>query len=79
MIKGKSFDRESDAGYNADMKRALLDILACPICHGELELTVTGENEDKEIVTGYLYCRKGNVRYPIEDTIPNLLPPERHD
>jgi len=61
------------------MKRALLDILACPVCHGELELTVTEENADRGIVSGYLYCRKGNVRYPIEDTIPNLLPPERHD
>ena len=69
---------EKGAGYNASMKRKLLDILACPVCHGELELTVT-EEKDGEVVTGYLYCPKGNVRYPIADTIPNLLPPEHHD
>jgi uncharacterized protein YbaR (Trm112 family) len=58
------------------MKRVLLDILACPVCKGGLELTVMSENE-KEIVSGSLYCRKCDHRYPIEDTIPNLLPPEK--
>ncbi len=58
------------------MKRELMDILACPVCKGELELTVEAENE-KEIVTGSLYCRKCNEYYPIEDTIPNLLPPDQ--
>jgi len=57
------------------MKRELMDILACPMCKGELKLTVTEENE-KEIVTGSLFCAKCNHHYPIEDTIPNLLPPE---
>jgi uncharacterized protein YbaR (Trm112 family) len=57
-----------------NMKRELMDILACPVCKGKLELTV--EKEDgKEIVSGYLYCGKCKERYPIEDTIPNLLPP----
>ena len=59
------------------MKRDLMEILVCPVCKGELELTVDEENE-KEIVTGSLYCPKGDVRYPIVDTIPNLLPPEQH-
>lgn len=53
-----------------------MEILVCPVCKGELELTVEQENE-KEIVTGTLYCGKCDVRYPIEETIPNLLPPER--
>ncbi len=57
------------------MKRDLMDILACPVCKAELELTVDEENET-EIVTGTLTCRKCNERYPIEDTIPNLLPPD---
>jgi uncharacterized protein YbaR (Trm112 family) len=61
--------------YNLSMKRELMDILVCPVCKGELELTVEEENE-KEIVTGSLYCAKCDVRYPITDTIPNLLPPE---
>ena len=59
------------------MKKELLEILACPVCKGELELKVDKEDSD-EIVTGSLYCRKCNVSYPIKDTIPNLLPPERH-
>ena len=50
-----------------------MDILVCPVCKGELTLSVDEENET-EIVTGSLYCPKCNVRYPIVDTIPNLLP-----
>lgn len=60
------------------MKRDLLDILACPVCKGDLELTVV-EEKDGEIVTGSLYCQKCDFRYPITDTIPNLLPPELQD
>ena len=57
------------------MKRDLMEILACPICKGSLELNVVEENE-KEIVKGSLHCKKCSEKYPIEDTIPNLLPPE---
>ena len=58
------------------MKKELMDILACPVCKGKLELTVAEEN-GQEIVTGSLYCPKCDVHYPIVDTIPNLLPPEQ--
>jgi uncharacterized protein YbaR (Trm112 family) len=58
------------------MKKELMDILACPVCKGKLELKVTKEDK-KEIVTGTLYCKKCKHNYPIEDTIPNLLPPEK--
>ncbi len=57
------------------MKRKLMDVLACPVCKGDLKLTVSEENE-QEIVTGTLFCARCNHYYPIEDTIPNLLPPE---
>jgi len=60
------------------MKRELMDILVCPVCKGELRLTVEEENEE-EIVSGTLRCDKCKVDYPILDTIPNLLPPEQHD
>jgi uncharacterized protein YbaR (Trm112 family) len=60
------------------MKRELMDILACPVCKGELELSVEEEDEH-EIVTGSLRCPKCAVSYPIVDTIPNLLPPESGD
>ena len=58
------------------MKKELMDILVCPVCKGELTLSVDEESET-EIVTGSLYCPKCNVRYPIVDTIPNLLPPDQ--
>ena len=57
------------------MKKDLMNILACPLCKGDLELSVEEENK-QEIVTGSLYCAKCAERYPIVDTIPNLLPPE---
>lgn len=60
------------------MKRDLMDILACPMCKGDLELSVEEENE-KEVVTGSLYCAKCDERYPINDAIPNLLPPDLRD
>ncbi|MBI4304734.1 MAG: methytransferase partner Trm112 [Chloroflexi bacterium] len=57
------------------MKRTLMEILACPMCKGDLALEVDKEEGD-EIVTGRLVCGKCNEVYPIEDRIPNLLPPE---
>ena len=76
VSSSRQFERQS--WYNQGMKRDLMDILACPMCKGKLELSVTEENE-REIVTGSLYCSKCDVRYSIEDTIPNLLPPgQRH-
>ncbi|MFC2057155.1 methytransferase partner Trm112 [Chloroflexota bacterium] len=60
------------------MRKELVDIIACPVCKGGLKLSVEEENE-KEVVSGSLYCLKCNERYPVVDTIPNLLPPDQHD
>lgn len=60
------------------MKRDLLDILACPLCKGDLTLEVFEENE-KEIVTGKLCCKSCKECYPIEEGIPNMLPPDLRD
>ncbi len=57
------------------MRKDLMDILACPVCKGPLELTVDQE-EGQEVISGSLYCQKCDERYPIEDRIPNLLPPD---
>jgi len=57
------------------MKKELMDILACPLCKGELQLNIEEENEN-EVITGLLYCAKCDQQYPIVDAIPNLLPPE---
>ncbi len=56
------------------MKKSLMDILACPVCKGELELKVEAEEGD-EVVTGSLACHACDETYPIDDSIPNLLPP----
>ena len=53
-----------------------MEILACPMCKGDLELSIEEEEEKGEIVKGSLYCRDCDLRYPIEEGIPNLLPPE---
>ena len=60
------------------MKRSLLDILVCPLCKDEFTLTVDHE-EDGEIVTGSLRCDACDEMFPIEDTIPNMLPPDLRD
>jgi len=57
------------------MRKDLMEILACPVCKGPLELKVEEEDE-KEVITGSLYCEKCLEYYPIEDSIPNLLPPD---
>jgi uncharacterized protein YbaR (Trm112 family) len=55
------------------MRRSLMDILCCPICKGDLVLSVTKEDE-KEILEGGLNCAACKVNYPITEGIPNLLP-----
>jgi len=55
------------------MRRSLMDILCCPVCKGDLVLSVTTE-DDKEILEGGLYCAACQVDYPINEGIPNLLP-----
>lgn len=45
------------------------------MCKGDLILESAQEN-DKEIVKGTLFCRLCNELYPIDDGIPNMLPPE---
>ena len=60
------------------MRRQLMDILVCPQCRSELNLNVE-EERDGEIVTGSLRCQACGETYPIEDTIPNMLPPALRD
>ena len=51
-----------------------MEILVCPVCKGDLELRVETEDSE-EIITGSLNCAACNETYPIDDAIPNLLPP----
>jgi len=58
----------------AGMRRDLMDILACPVCKGELELRVDSE-KGNEVVSGALRCGRCRHDYPIKDSIPDLRPP----
>ncbi len=60
------------------MKPDLLEILRCPVCLGELTL-VARKTEGTEVVTGTLTCAPCHVDYPIEDGIPDLLPPDERE
>ena len=57
------------------MRKDMMEILVCPVCKGTLTLTVVKE-DGNEVVEGSLHCAKCNETYPIQDTIPNLLPPD---
>ena len=56
------------------MRKELMDILACPLCKERLDLKVN-EEQGEEVITGSLSCKKCKETYPIENSIPNLLPP----
>jgi uncharacterized protein YbaR (Trm112 family) len=60
------------------MKPDLMEILCCPVCKGDLTLEIRKE-ERQEILDGTLTCAKCRTVYPIEDGIPNLLPPDERD
>jgi uncharacterized protein YbaR (Trm112 family) len=45
--------------------KEFLDILACPVCKGPLT---------QDEAASCLVCAQCNVGYPVEDSIPNLLP-----
>ena len=49
-----------------------------PVFQAELLLEVFEENE-REIVTGKLCCKACKECYPIEEGIPNMLPPDLRD
>ena len=55
------------------MKKDIMDIICCPTCKGDLILFIEKEDED-DVISGSLTCKKCNFIYPIEDGIPNLLP-----
>lgn len=57
------------------MRKDIVDILACPMDKSPLELSIEEANGD-EVIQGMLTCTKCGERYPVEDRIPNLLPPE---
>ncbi len=49
------------------MDKKLLDILACPICKGELKY----DKEHNELI-----CEKDHLAFPVRDDIPVMLESE---
>ena len=60
------------------MDEKLMEILCCPVCKGDLKLE-TANQEGTEIIEGALFCKACDFHYPIEEGIPNLMPPEYHN
>lgn len=56
----------------------LMDIVCCPVDKAELELAVESR-DGEEIIDGSLTCTECGAVYPIEDGIPNLLPPDMQE
>ena len=64
------------------MRRELVEQLVCPVTKDRLVLEVAREDERGEVLEGTLWSERIDFRYPIEDGIPNLLPPDlqrRHE
>jgi uncharacterized protein YbaR (Trm112 family) len=60
------------------MRKDLVEIVCCPVHKTPLALTVKEQDAHGDIVEGTLRCRECRFDYPIEEGIPNLLPPEYH-
>ncbi|MFC7185611.1 methytransferase partner Trm112 [Halorubrum yunnanense] len=60
------------------MKESLMDVVCCPLDKADLELDADDRDEE-EILAGTLTCTECGEAYPIEDGIPNLLPPDMRE
>jgi uncharacterized protein YbaR (Trm112 family) len=60
------------------MRKDLVEIVCCPVHKTPLKLAVAKEDEHGDILEGVLRCATCRFDYPIEEGIPNLLPPEYH-
>ncbi len=60
------------------MRRELAEITCCPVHKSRLELRVEEEDDHGDIVAGGLVCSACDFEFPIENGIPNLLPPDYH-
>ncbi len=57
------------------MKKKLLELLVCPVCLGDLQIS----NHDKdEIVEGELICSECGRNYPVTNGIPRFVEPDNY-
>ncbi len=60
------------------MRKDLIAIVCCPVDKAKLELDAKKRDDHDDVLEGTLTCTECGFAYPIEDGIPNLLPPEYH-
>lgn len=60
------------------MRKDLVEIVCCPVHKTPLKLAARKTDEHGDILEGSLRCATCKFDYPIEEGIPNLLPPEYH-
>lgn len=60
------------------MRKDLVDIVCCPVHKTPLTLHAAKEDPRGDVLEGHLRCAACGFDYPIEEGIPNLLPPEYH-
>jgi len=54
------------------MREKLLEMLACPVCGGDILLVYVSQYDDKEIIEGFLTCKKCTREYKIVRGIPRF-------
>lgn len=60
------------------MQKRLLDVLACPQCGGNLELTMAETDSAGEVISGKLECSEAAHGFPIEEAIPRFVPRDNY-
>ena len=60
------------------VKEDMMDIICCPLDKAELELDVE-DSEGDDVLEGTLTCTECGEVYPINEGIPNLLPPDMRE
>ena len=55
------------------MKEKLLDLLACPVCGGDILLAYASKYDGKEIIDGVLTCQKCDREYKVVRGVPRFV------
>jgi SAM-dependent methyltransferase len=64
-----------DSIQDDGVKPRLLELLACPLCQGDLSLEGTA-HVGEEVMEGRLECRQCHHGFPLTRGIPRLVPPD---
>ena len=59
------------------MKERLLQYLACPACHGAIELLTVTAHDGSELIEGELVCSSCRQRFPVHRGIPRFAELDR--